>query len=199
MDDQLKEYIEMQKAKYNFREGARSTITKTVETNTNKIENATNLQDMEEALKQMEIAFKNFPSNISPPSGIQDKGYNVLNTINTNTNVKVNFSDVNDVELSKNIQNLVQNILEQCGIQPGNLNIEYSMDTSRDEEVAKEIDRTLNKRPAQPRRRRDPPPSPVQITTVPTPEPDPLQQQPSITVKPKRGRKPRPLVNTADS
>jgi hypothetical protein len=204
MEDQLKDYIEMQKAKYNFRENARNTITKTFETNTSKIETAGNLHDMEAALKQMDIAFKNFPSSISPPSGIQDKGYNVLNTINTNTNVKVNFSDVNDLELSKNIQNLVKNILEQCGIKSGDMNVEYSMDTSRDEEVAKEIDRTLNKRPPpQPRRRRDPPPSPVQITNLPTPEqkPDPpqQQQQESTNAKPKRGRKPRPLVNTSDN
>lgn len=215
MDEQLKGYKERHQSRYIDRENARNNITTTFETHSTNIESATQLKQMEEALKSIENAFKDFPPSIAPPSNIQEKGMNVLNKVNTNTNVKVNFADVNDVNLSKNIEALVKNILDKCGIQSGNMNIEYNMDTSRDEEIARQLQDDFRPRPRppprQPGRRRTPAPAPVldvppsPLPAPPPPEPavaTPTPPEPSSTTaplppKPKRGRKPR--VDTASN
>lgn len=213
MDEQLKGYKERHQSRYIDRENARNNITTTFETHSTNIESATQLKQMEEALKSIESAFKDFPTSIAPPSNIQEKGMNVLNKVNTNTNVKVNFADVNDIHLSKNIENLVKNILEKCGIQSGTMNVEYNMDTSRDEEIARQMQESFGPRARQrpqqqPGRRRTPAPAPI-LEPSPTSAsasaatPPVIVPPPEAPAKPKRGRKPRvpppPPADTASN
>lgn len=179
MDEQLNSYKNKHQAKYAERENVRSFITQTIDNHTSNVQNAEKLDQMEGALKSFEEAFKNFPTPPMPfqPMNLQNKGMDFLTKVNTNSSVKVNFNDTKDVELSRNIQGLVKNILEKLGIPAGNMGIEYHMDTSNDEEVARKLNETINA-PSRQRTR-------LQQPASPNPQPTP---QPSASAR--RGRPP---------
>jgi len=74
--------------------------------------------------------------NIEKPK-LTEFGLAVLEAINNNPSVTTNFHKPKQVQMSKQVQESVQNILKYCGIE--GLEINYEMDCSRDEEIARNL------------------------------------------------------------
>ena len=66
-------------------------------------------------------------------------GLAVLEAINTNPSVTTNFHKPKQVQTSNQVQESVQKVLSYCGIE--GLEINYEMDCSRDEEIARNLAR----------------------------------------------------------
>ena len=66
-------------------------------------------------------------------------GLAVLEAINTNPSVTTNFHKPKQVQTSNQVQESVQKVLAYCGIE--GLEINYEMDCSRDEEIARNLAR----------------------------------------------------------
>jgi hypothetical protein len=66
-------------------------------------------------------------------------GLAVLEAINTNPSVTTNFHKPKQVQTSTQVQESVKQVLTYCGIE--GLEINYEMDCSRDEEIARNLAR----------------------------------------------------------
>lgn len=84
-------------------------------------------------------------------------GMELLDAINNNAHIKTDFSNQIQVRLSHTVRENVQKILAMCNVitQEEDLDVNYEMDTSRDEELARQLADELPPAPAPaPARRR---------------------------------------------
>ena len=199
MDPQLNDYKNAHRARYIEREQARELTAKlaqeleqNIDTHCKIIGDATQLTQLQDVLKGISNIFNIQNPEVPFPNNLQEKGMSILENINGNSNLKINVTDTNEVELSKSIQDLTKTVLAQFGIEAGEMQIEYDMDTSRDEEIAKELAASMGPQriPPRPRRRRVAE-TPRDEVLIPPPSRAPSQPPPqsSVPAPVKRGRK----------
>jgi len=72
---------------------------------------------------------------------IVDAVLKVFESVNNNSITKINFNNRHDINTSKNIQQTMKSILSKVGIQheDDNLEVNYEMDCSQDEELAQRL------------------------------------------------------------
>ena len=88
-------------------------------------------------------------------------GFNLVEAINTNGFISIDFNNTIHVTASQEVQQSVKSILGQCGIDE-DIEVQYNMDCSRDEEVARELAETVEPIPPVVRRPRGRPRKRVQ-------------------------------------
>lgn len=154
----------MQRREEEDREQVRTfTFTTNFTNNCNDIKDSKDLAKVAQILQSVQDSMQGMPQ-VKLPDFL---GFNMLNNINTNQNIKVNFNNKNEVDLSKSIHQLTKNILAKCGIPCGNdIDIEYDMDTTNDENIAlsmaREEEAALTASRQRRRNKKKPPePSPV--------------------------------------
>jgi hypothetical protein len=88
-------------------------------------------------------------------------GFNLVEAINTNGFISIDFNNTIHVTASQEVQKVVKEILGQCGIDD-DIEVQYNMDCSRDEEVARQLAETVEPIPPVARRPRGRPRKRVQ-------------------------------------
>ena len=78
-------------------------------------------------------------------------GLSLVEAINTNTNISVDFNNQIQVNASQEVQRLVKTVLKICGVDD-DIEVQYTMDCSRDEELARELAQTVDPVPPVARR-----------------------------------------------
>lgn len=111
-----------------------------------------------------------------PVEKLNTKGYDLLDIVNGNKNISINIANERDRGNSERIKGLVKDILCKCGIEADDMDMEYDMDCSRDEEIARSLQEQLAR----------------SFITEPTPVP--LNTAP----KKKRGRPPKNTATTTN-
>jgi hypothetical protein len=125
----MEEHRSKHHAKYLERERFRTTLDHFVQVltehnNLNQIKNTTT-----EIIEFIQGASKD---DIAP------FGLKVVDSINNNLGIKMDFSNKTHVLTSQQIQENVSKILEHCGVE-GGIEIKYEMDCSQDEEIARQL------------------------------------------------------------
>lgn len=111
-----------------------------------------------------------------PLEKLNIKGYDLLDIVNGNKNISINIANERDRLNSEKIKGLVKDILCKCGIEADDMDMEFDMDCSRDEEIARSLQEQLAR------------------TFITEPAPIPLNTAP----KKKRGRPPKNTVTTTN-
>ena len=88
-------------------------------------------------------------------------GLSLVLAINTNPFISIDFNNTIHVTASQEVQKVVKEILDQCGIDD-DIEVEYNMDCSLDEELARELATTVEPIPPVVRRPRGRPRKRVQ-------------------------------------
>lgn len=70
-----------------------------------------------------------------------EKGLEILEALNSNPNIMINTINPHDIDVSVRLQEQIQKILKLCGLDVGDIGLEYTMDCSKDEEMAHELSR----------------------------------------------------------
>ena len=78
-----------------------------------------------------------------PVEKLNTKGYDLLEIVNGNNNISVNIANERDRGNSERIKGLVKDILCKCGIEADDMDMEFDMDCSRDEEIARSLQEQL--------------------------------------------------------
>lgn len=86
-----------------------------------------------------------FPSHIGP---------RLLDLINNNKNIRIDCTSDTETTIAKQIKENVAYVLQRLGLEASDMELQYHMDTSHDEEIAKELARQLNGPAPRPRRGR---------------------------------------------
>jgi len=81
-----------------------------------------------------------------------DFGLKVLDAINNNQAIKTDFNNRMQIRMSQQVQENVKKILELCGIE--GVEVNYEMDCSQDEEIARQLAQEVEPEPPRVRRPR---------------------------------------------
>lgn len=74
--------------------------------------------------------------DIIPKQELMGKGLDILESINSNTNLCIDLRNQVAKEASKQLKEIVKTILTRCGISASDMELEFDMDCSKDEEIA---------------------------------------------------------------
>jgi hypothetical protein len=79
-------------------------------------------------------------------------GLELLDALNTNVHTKTNFNNASQVSMSRDVQQTVKHVLTICGVivNDDDIEVNYDMDCSRDEEVARQLAQDLANAPFNP-------------------------------------------------
>jgi len=80
-------------------------------------------------------------------------GLSLVEAINTNKFITVDFHNTIEVTASQEVQRIVKTVLKICGVDD-DIEVQYTMDCSRDEELARELAQTVDPVPPVVRRPR---------------------------------------------
>jgi hypothetical protein len=98
------------------------------------IKTHTNIRQIQKTVQEMADTIHN-KLDITKLSQI---GLNLVEAISSNPNTKVDFNIHVQVQMSQDVQKNVKSILSLCGIDD-NIEVQYEMDCSRDEEIARQL------------------------------------------------------------
>jgi len=96
------------------------------------IKESKTMNEVETILHMIEKKLNNYENQY-------EKGLAILEALNSNTYIMVNTTNIHDLEASVRMQTQTQKILKLCGLDVGDIGLEYSMDCSKDEEIAREL------------------------------------------------------------
>lgn len=105
-----------------------------------------------------------------PLEKLNSKGYDLLEIVNGNKNISINIANERERGNSEKIKELMKVILCKCGIEAGDMDMEFDMDCSRDEEIARQLARSFITEPVPvplntaPKKKRGRPPKNTTIT-----------------------------------
>ena len=105
----------------------------------------TNYQIRESVDSLLGILTETVDQQVLEKKTLTELGMDLLDAINTNENIKTDFSNPAQVQLSRAIKESVKKALSLCNVIMENedLDVNYEMDCSRDAELAQELARAL--------------------------------------------------------
>ena len=133
----MEDYRALHRAKYLEREKERLELEKNRKKMYEKIEKLKTYKTMNTISKTLGEIREGL--DILEKSKLTEFGLAVLEAINTNPSVTTNFHKPKQVQTSTQVQESVKQVLTYCGIE--GLEINYEMDCSRDEEIARNLAR----------------------------------------------------------
>ena len=133
----MEDYRAIHRAKYLEREQERLELEKKRKKLYEKIEKLKTYKTMNTVHKTLGEIREGL--DILEKSKLTEFGLAVLEAINTNPSVTTNFHKPKQVQTSTQVQESVKQVLTYCGIE--GLEINYEMDCSRDEEIARNLAR----------------------------------------------------------
>lgn len=101
----------------------------------NLLENAHSLNEAKEILENLK---SKIDVNIKDES-LSSIGSIILNILHSNPNVKINVLEPLDITTSQSIKELAIFILTALGLDAGDIDLEFDMDCSKDEEIARAL------------------------------------------------------------
>jgi len=133
----MEDYRALHRAKYLEREKERLELEKNRKKLYEKIEKLKTYKTMNTINKTLGEIREGL--DILEKPKLTEFGLAVLEAINTNPSVTTNFHKPKQVQTSTQVQESVKQVLTYCGIE--GLEINYEMDCSRDEEIARNLAR----------------------------------------------------------
>jgi hypothetical protein len=133
----MEDYRALHRAKYLEREQQRLELEKKRKKLYEKIEKLKTYKTMNTVHKTLGEILEGVELVEKPK--LTEFGLAVLEAINTNPSVTTNFHKPKQVQTSTQVQESVKKVLTYCGIE--GLEINYEMDCSRDEEIARNLAR----------------------------------------------------------
>ena len=132
----------------------------------NLAKSTTNLREMIQIMERFKATLEN--TNDLPKQSLMGKGLDLLEHVNGNMNISVDMHDQRAKAASDNLKELVKNILTECGIDAEGMDLEFDMDCSRDEEIARALSNTYLDDYPRTRGRRSHPTRTASTTTQPS-------------------------------
>jgi hypothetical protein len=170
--DQLDDYKNIHRQRYLERENQRKIeqdeIKKQLEEERKKIEEEQKKQEkerkkQEEALNQLSIYCNHImvsdkladidrlltklhaflkKSKINHPS-LTSRGMDLLESVNANPNIHINLMDQREVKLSNKMKETLKSVLALMGVDAQDMNLEYEMDCTNDEDIARRLENSF--------------------------------------------------------
>jgi hypothetical protein len=101
------------------------------------LKEANNLNEMIKILEKIQGIIDD--TNNVPVEKLNGKGYDILETVNGNLNISINICNDHERVDSDRIKEVIIYILCKCGIEADDMDLEFNMDCSRDEEIARQL------------------------------------------------------------
>jgi hypothetical protein len=116
-----------------------------IDTYSGLLKESNNLKEMIKILEKVTVGIEGLPVE-----KLNAKGYDLLEIVNTNRNISINIANERERGNSEKIKELVKGILCKCGIEADDMDMEFDMDCSRDEEIARQLARSFISGPSVP-------------------------------------------------
>lgn len=98
------------------------------------------LADIDRLLTKLHTFLKK--SKINHPS-LNGRGMDLLESVNANPNIHINLMDKREVKLSNKMKETLKSVLALLGVDAQDMNLEYEMDCTNDEDIARRLENSF--------------------------------------------------------